>query len=263
MARFCPLYSGSSGNASYVGTGSGGILVDAGVSCKSILAALSAREIDPNQIEGVFITHEHIDHIRGLKVLLKKHRVPVYSSAPTLDYLIQNDMVPPGTRLEPMEGRTVELGSLSVTAFDTPHDAAGSVGYRIETADGRKVAVATDLGHVSETVREGITGCDLVLLEANYDPGMLRCSSYPYYLKRRIASENGHLSNDCCAHQVEQLVKTGSTRFVLAHLSRENNLPSLAFQTILGALQMAGCQENRDFTLSVAPRGEPGELVVF
>ena len=237
--------------------------MDAGVSCRALTQALEARQILPEKLRGIFITHEHVDHVRGLKVFLKKYSIPVYATAATLEYLSQNDLVPATAQLEVMDEKGVAFANLQVTCFSTPHDAADSVGYRIQLGDDRLIGVATDLGHVSDTVRQGITGCDLVLLESNYDTGMLRCSSYPYPLKQRIASQNGHLSNDCCADEINRLIERGSTRFVLAHLSKENNMPSLAYQTISSALERNGYQKGRDFTLEVAPRCQPGEMTIF
>lgn len=263
MARFCSLYSGSSGNSTYVGTASTGILIDAGVSAKGIMTGLEQQEISPSQLAGILITHEHIDHVRGLKVLLKKLKLKVYGSAPTLSYLADNDLVAAGTELVCFEETGMEIGDLFVEAFPIPHDCSGGLGYKIHTPDEHKIAVATDLGHVSDAVRQGITGCDFVMLESNYDERMLDCSAYPYYLKRRIKSDIGHLSNTCCAEEIDRLIQAGATRFVLAHLSKENNMPRLAHQTILSALTEKGYIENTDFTLEVAPRSTGGQMYKF
>lgn len=263
MARFCPLFSGSSGNACYVGTAKSGILVDVGVSCRTLLGALRTREIDPAGIQGIFITHEHSDHIKGLKVLLKQLHTTVYATGPTLGWMLENEILPNEIPLETVEDRTIQLDDLSITSFSTPHDAVGSTGYRIETSDGRKIGIATDLGHVTPAVQQGLDGCDLVLLEANYDTGMLRSSSYPYSLKRRIASNSGHLSNEGCAEEAARLMKNGTTRFVLGHLSKENNLPLLAHQAISTTLDEMGGHSGLDYLLSVAPREQPGQMMLL
>lgn len=263
MARFCPLCSGSSGNSTYVGTAQSGILVDAGSSCKSIVNGLSQRGIDLEAIQGILLTHEHIDHVKGLKVLLKKCMVPVFGPEKSLEYLAQHDLIPSQAELYPLPLTGFDLGELYIEHFETSHDSVASAGYRIYTPDERKIGIATDLGYVSPQVHEGIQGCDLVLLESNYDERMLVSSSYPYYLKRRIKGEQGHLSNDVCAREAQNLVQNGTTRLVLGHLSKENNHPQLAYETIHGALEQSGCRLGQDYLLSVAPRSEPGEMIVF
>lgn len=260
MIRFCPLFSGSSGNSTYLSCGSTAVLVDAGGNCKRITQALERMGQSLARLNAIFITHEHSDHVSALKVLLKRCSVPVYGSVQTLEYLIYHDLLPAGTVVEEMEG-LVTLPDFSVTAFDTPHDSEHSLGYRFDCADGRSVGVATDMGCYTETVHSHLCGCDLVLLESNYDPRMLESSSYPYYLKRRIRSERGHLSNDCCAAAASRLVQSGTTRLVLAHLSKENNYELLARQTTRTALEAGGMAENRDYLLEVAHRYEALEPI--
>ena len=150
-----------------------------------------------------------------------------------------------------------------VKSFRTSHDCRESNGYRIEMPDGRSIAVATDLGEMTGEVLSAITGCDLVMLESNHDVDMLREGSYPYVLKQRILSRYGHLSNDVCAQTLASLVKKGTTRFVLGHLSLENNLPELAYETSLRALRLEGAKEGRDYTMCVAPRLYPEEIIIF
>ena len=262
MARFCTLYSGRSGNCTYVGGGRGGLLVDAGVSCKAILDGLAQVGAETSAIAGILITHEHVDHIRGLKVLLKKLKVPVYSAAATLDYLVRGGWLPPGAQLTELSS-PMEIGGMEVVPFETSHDGAAPQGYRLTTGDGRRIGVATDLGQVTDGVDRALSGCDLVLLESNYDPGMLACGPYPYYLKKRISSQLGHLSNDDCAAQLVRLVESGTTRLVLAHLSQENNLPQLAFETARSELLAAGCRQGEDYLLQVASRKTPDPMIVF
>lgn len=262
MARFCPLFSGSSGNSAFVGNSNEGLLVDAGVSCKRILDALAAREIELDTIRGILITHEHSDHIKGLKVLTKRLNVPVYSSALVLNYLAENGCVAPGCELREL-APVNEIAGMQVTPFHTPHDSIDSMGFRIETADSRVISIATDLGVVTEEVHEHILGAHLVMIESNYDKRMLECGTYPYFLKQRIKSSHGHLSNDDCAGQVSELVQSGTTRIFLAHLSRENNLPQLALEHTKCSLDAAGAREEFDYLLQVAPREMPAELMIF
>lgn len=262
MARFFTIASGSSGNCCYVGGSEAGVLVDAGISCKGILTGMSAREVPMSMVKAILITHEHIDHIRGLKVLLKKHSLPIYASAQVLDYLTQKDCVPPEARLEAVEG-SMEVAGMKISSFHTSHDSVHSLGYRIHTADDRLIGIATDLGYVSDDVSNNIKGCDLILLESNYEPAMLMNGSYPYALKRRISGKEGHLSNADCADLLPELVRSGATRFVLAHLSKENNMPPLAYQTSLSRLTGADMVLGSDFVLAVAERSAPGEMMVL
>lgn len=262
MARFFTIASGSSGNCCYVGGSDAGVLVDAGISCKGIVTGMCDRDIALSMVKAILITHEHIDHIRGLKVLLKKQDVPVFASAEVLDYLIGHDCVPQGAQLEVIDGN-IAVAGMSIDCFHTSHDSVHSLGYRIHTADDRTIGVATDLGYVSKAVKKSIMGCDLVLMESNYEPSMLMNGSYPYYLKRRIAGRQGHLSNEDCAALLPELVRSGVTRLVLAHLSKENNIPELAYETSLSGLSGAAMAQGQDFVLTVAARSQPGELMLL
>ena len=157
----------------------------------------------------------------------------------------------------------IEAAGMMVRPFPISHDCAEGYGYRIQMPDGRKVAVATDTGVMTEEVREAVTGCDLVVIESNHDVRMLQNGRYPYYLKRRILSQTGHLSNDACAEELASLVKSGTTRLILAHLSRENNVPELAYETAKSTLAAAGMREGMDFLLSVAPRVNDKNVMLF
>ena len=156
----------------------------------------------------------------------------------------------------------VDCRGQHIDSFATSHDSAESCGYTVLTSDDRKIAVATDTGIVTDTIRQAVDGCDLILAESNHDIGMLRNGGYPYMLKRRILSDRGHLSNIACSEFVAELVKNGTTRLVLGHLSKENNLPELAFQTTKAALDMEGAVQFRDYILKVAG-GPEAETVVL
>lgn len=263
MAKVCPLYSGSSGNATFVGNSEGGVLVDAGVSCKSIKTALEAIGQSVETIRAIFITHEHIDHIRGLKILLKYHRIPLYASAGTLDYLEEQDYLPPGCAVNVVSPEGEYISDMTVRPFRTPHDAAESMGFSIETPDERRICIATDLGFVTDEVRQNLLGCDLAVIESNYDKRMLECGSYPYPLKRRILGNTGHLSNDHCAKELLNLANHGTARFFLAHLSKENNIPELALQTAVNELALGGLTRGEDYLLEVASRSAPSHPMLL
>lgn len=193
MVHFIPLCSGSSGNAAYLGTQKEGVLIDAGSSCKAILAGLSQSGIESSAVRAILITHEHSDHIKALKVLCKKLPVPVWSMPQTLSLLERWEAVPQQTALFALEDEFV-LAGMRIHPFSIEHDAVQPVGFRFELGE-RTVGFATDLGVVTDSVRQQLTGCDLVMLEANYEPSMLSVSPYPYHLKQRVASRLGHLSN--------------------------------------------------------------------
>lgn len=249
--RFCSLFSSSSGNCTFIGSAKTGILVDAGVSAKRLKEALLSREIDPSALAGIFITHEHSDHIKGMRILASTFKIPVYATAGTMKFLEENGYATSKFPFGVIDEKGIELGDIFVKAFRTPHDSVDSCGYQIEFSDGQKAAIATDTGCINDNMRENLLGCNLVMLESNHDVGMLQNGPYPYYLKRRILSDIGHLSNECCAEFVKELVRTGTSRVFLGHLSDENNFPELAFQTSLAALNEIGAVNGRDCILNV------------
>jgi phosphoribosyl 1,2-cyclic phosphodiesterase len=264
MARFCSLSSGSSGNSIYVGSGNYGILIDAGISTISITRALKERGTDISKILGIFITHEHSDHIKGLAVISRKFSIPIYVNNGTLQGIYNQNLELNQNLIRIIDvGESTVVADMEITSFATPHDANESVGYRIHTADGRKIGIATDLGDVTESVETGLTGCDFVMLESNHDENMLKNGGYPYYLKRRILGNRGHLSNNACANLLTQLVNSGSSRFVLGHISRENNMPEIAYQTTLQSISAKGLKVKQDFELETASQGIPSRLHIF
>ena len=253
MAKVCPLFSGSSGNSYYIGTGEHGILVDAGRTAKQMEGALSANDINISSVRAIFVTHEHTDHVKGLRVLASRHHIKVYSSMGTLEALNDMQILSGKFPCDVISENGIQEAGMEIRPFHTSHDSAESVGYRISLPNGRVVVVATDLGVVSEEVRSALAGCDVAVMESNHDVGMLQSGGYPYYLKRRILSPQGHLSNSACAQELPDLVRQGTTRILLAHLSRENNIPQLAYQTALCSLLEQGMKAGEDFLLQVSP----------
>ena len=226
--------SGSSGNALLLSKGESHIMIDAGISMRRIQQALLQNGLDWRDIGGVLITHEHSDHICGLSTLVKRTSVPVFAPHTVANRLMGKLPALCG-RIETIPvGCAFSLAGMRVRAFHTPHDTDESVGYRIEA--GEVFAVSTDMGCVTDEIREGLLGADAVLIEANHDLQMLRDGAYPFSLKRRILSDRGHLSNDDCALLARQLADNGTRRIVLGHLSRENNCPELAMHTVSAAL---------------------------
>ncbi len=232
--KVCVFASGSGGNCLLLEGGGTNILIDAGISMRRIASGLAQAQLTMRDIGGVLITHEHSDHISGLKMLLKYHDIPVFAphtvasrlcgALPEAESAIH--IIPVGSEFE--------IGALRITAFHTPHDTDESVGYRVE-GDG-VYAHATDMGMVTDEVLEGLRGADTVLIESNHDEDMLRYGSYPYYLKRRILSDHGHLSNEDCARLARTLADSGTERVILGHLSRENNTPARAMYAAEKAL---------------------------
>ncbi len=261
MARVYPLFSSSKGNSTYIGDEKSGILIDAGVSCKRIVSALENNNISINAVKGIFITHEHSDHICGLKTLTNKYKIPIISSGETLFELMRNEIISKECESYAINNKYVRLADLEVTSFSTSHDAVESCGFLVKTKDNKKICFATDLGEITPIVTENMKGSDLVFIEANYDEKMLLSGAYPQFLKKRISSKYGHLSNEDCALQVEYLLHNGTKRIILGHLSQENNTPSTAENAVLAKL--TDFERDKDYSLLVAPVVSNGEVVVL
>jgi len=243
------LASGSSGNALLLTCGQTRLLVDAGISCRRITAALRSLGLSPEELDAVLITHAHTDHIAGLQTLLKRTNCPVLATAPTcrqLDYRIAGFF----GRLSPLalceENR---IGAVRITPFPISHDIIGACGFRFDTEEG-SVGLLTDTGYVTEEAARVLPGVDLAVLEANYDEESLRSGPYPYHLKQRVLGSEGHLRNEDAARFAVTLAEAGASALVLAHLSQENNTPAMAQNAVERALSAAGFSP----ALSVAPR---------
>lgn len=263
MAKFFTLASSSAGNSCYIGASGEGILVDCGVSCRSIVNSLKTHEIDPSKLAGILITHEHSDHIKGLAVFLGKYKIPLYASAPVLNFLAASGAVPAGAFLNEIDMDGQVIGGMPVKPFKTSHDSVGSLGFSVSTPDEHKISVCTDTGYLTDDARAHLLGSETVLIESNYDNLMLQTGPYPYSLKRRISGATGHLSNSDCAAFLPELIKSGATRIVLGHLSKENNIPELAVETSVSELSMAGMKRNSDYILFSAPRSEASECILL
>ena len=262
MAKFLSLFSSSKGNCHYIASEKTAILIDAGRSAKQLALALRARGIDPDGISALFVTHEHGDHVCGVRVFSSRHNVPVYATEGTAAGMRYKGYTDSKTPVRIINGET-EVGDMIISPFPTSHDTYEPCGYTVKFADGKKLAVCTDLGIMTEEVSQAIRGSDLVLLESNHEFSMLMNGPYPYVLKRRIAGEKGHLNNDDCASEVVKLVKSGTKNIFLGHLSEENNTPDNAYQTSLAALESAGFKEGVDFTLAVLPPENTKKAVEF
>lgn len=241
MAQYISLYSGSSGNCSLVVDNGRFVIIDMGKSARLTTKAIQSVGLDIKNLQGVLISHEHSDHIAGLKVFLKKLQVPVYSNVATLDYLACNDLVPEHIALEDIGFGGTNIGDFFIKGFDTPHDSAGCMGFNIHTDKGTRMTMATDLGRVTEEILTHFKGTDLAVIESNYDDQMLKENeNYPYFLKTRISSDRGHLSNKQSSEAVVEMLKSGVNKLHLCHLSNNNNTPS----TALSQLALVAMREN-------------------
>ena len=253
MLTFQTLFSGSTGNSSFITDGRTRILVDAGVSCKRITEALRSLGEDPADIDALLITHEHNDHIKGVDVLCRKYNIPLFVNESTLYSMPISDRVSGGAHII-AENTAFTLGDIEITPFRTPHDAADPLGFVFRDEKTlKKLGYASDLGHISRTVSNALSGCDALYIESNHDIDMLFSGHYPESLKRRVAGKRGHLSNDDCAAFLAHSVRMGTTWAMLGHLSRENNMPSLAYGTGKTALKENGINDGEDERLFVSP----------
>lgn len=243
--RIVTFASGSTGNCSLITEGGTNILIDAGISMRRTLAALEQLGLAPRELSGVLITHEHSDHISGLNMLVKHHNIKIFAPEALCCVLAKMKPQIANNLNRISENDKTDFGDIAVGCFRTPHDAAYSVGYRFEGES--TIAYATDTGHISDELVRGLEGAQLALIESNHDPEMLRTGPYPYYLKQRILSPRGHLSNYDSGKLALHLAKSGTKHIILGHLSRENNTPELAYKTVRDAISTEKAE------ISVAP----------
>ena len=234
--NLCPLRSSSKGNATIIFNKNTRILVDCGISGKTIEQCLQGAGVNLDTIDAIVVTHEHTDHIKGVGIISRKYNIPIFANSGTW-----KAMLPSLGKISDENIRIFETGEdfyikdINVGTFSVSHDAAEPVGYTFSHR-GEKVAIATDMGIVTENVLNHIQGSHTALIEANYDPNMLEIGSYPYELKRRIKGERGHLSNCDCGNLARLLAGSGTKKIILGHLSEENNYPPIAFATVKNCL---------------------------
>lgn len=261
MYKLCPLYSGSSGNSTFIGNEHEGVLIDAGKNCKNLEIALAAAGLNPEAVKALFITHEHSDHIGALKVFANRYKIPVYASEATLTKLDDMGQLSGDFPVYAISDYA-DIGDFHVESFKTSHDVVDSHCYSVLLPNLDKVSVVTDTGIITDETLDGILGSKAILLESNHDVNMLSTGPYPYYLKRRILGPQGHLSNEFSAETSVKLLNSGTEHIILGHLSAENNLPELAYQTHVARLFEEGAILGQDYTLEVANRHEPTPLEV-
>ncbi len=246
--------SGSGGNCALVSGGVTHILIDAGISLRRIKAGLAQRGIGLCDVSAVLLTHEHSDHVGALPMLEKYTDIPVITSGGTARSIIAKGKASGKNFMIIESGEVVDVGGIGIKAFSTSHDAAESFGYTFEYGY-KKTAVITDLGHVTAEVRSAVSGVSAVLLEANHDVDMLRVGPYPYHLQQRILGPGGHLSNEASGQFALELARHGVKHILLAHLSKENNTPRLAYKTVADILINGGVEPGA-LKMNVAPADE-------
>jgi phosphoribosyl 1,2-cyclic phosphodiesterase len=261
--KFCSLYSGSSGNCLYVGSERTNILIDAGLSGKKIQDSLKGIGVDPKDINGIVITHEHEDHIKAAGILSRRFNIPIYANTNTWEAMIGCLGEIKEENIKVFEGYApFEIGDIFVKPFPIPHDAADPCGYSF--IFGRnKISIATDIGYASCEVKENIKDADFILLESNHDIEMLKVGPYPYHLKRRVLSDRGHLSNEDAGKTIVEILNTNIKKVMLGHLSKTNNYPELALRTVLSILEMNGIKDGRDVEIDIAHRDRASKLQII
>lgn len=265
--KFCSFASGSSGNCYLVKTENTNLLIDTGIAGKRVLAGLEKNGLSPDEINGLFLTHEHTDHVKSVRMISKKaDSAGVFATEGTLAAV--KDKLPQERTVRVQAGRSVRIGDITVEPFSVSHDAAEPVGYSFQSG-GRKISIVTDTGIISEEILENMQNADALLLEANHEVNILKIGPYSYSLKRRILSDKGHLSNDASAETLIRLLEyrekhpgTDKLKVILGHLSKINNTPEQAMISIKNILFESGYYVGENLSLSVADRDKPGKLVV-
>lgn len=258
------IASGSSGNCIYVGNEETNILIDAGISGKKVIEGLTSIDVNPEKLHGVLITHEHSDHIKGVGVLARKFKVPIYATAETMNAMLRSSTIGriPNELLQIIEpDQSFMIQDIKVNPFSISHDAANPVAYTFEQ-NGGKIGLATDLGTYNDYIVENLKHCDALLLEANHDINMLQVGSYPYVLKKRILGDRGHLSNDNSGRLLCEIYHENLKHIILGHLSNENNYPDLAYETVKYELEQFKQDILKVCNLTVAKREEPSSYTV-
>ncbi|MCI8276703.1 MAG: MBL fold metallo-hydrolase [Clostridia bacterium] len=260
MLKFCSLYSGSSGNCLFINSNNTKLLVDCGTSGKKVTEALASIDSSIEEIDAILVTHEHSDHIQSLGLISSKYNIPVYANLETWNAMEAQKKKISENNIKIFENdKDFVLNDLTIHPFSTPHDAANPCGFNIHNGK-RKLSIATDLGHMDNRILDTLKDSSFLLLESNYDPEILKLSKYPYLLKERIKGPNGHLSNSTAGKTISALINKNLKSVMLGHLSKENNFPELAYQTVLNELMDANIDTNT-ININVANRSNPTKLI--
>ncbi len=261
--RFCSLASGSSGNCQYIETEKVRLLVDAGLSGKKIQESLISIEVDPSTINGILVTHEHKDHIHGIGILSRRFNIPIYANEKTWSSMKSEiGEVKEENIIIFDSDRIFQIHDLNIHPFKVSHDAVEPVGYSFYY-EKIKISLVTDTGYVSEEVKENIKNSHLLLIESNHDVEMLKVGKYPWFLKKRILGEHGHLSNEDAGILLTEVLSGKNECILLGHLSKENNFPELAYQTVANILTEKGINVTKDISLEITSRDRPSKVYNF
>lgn len=262
---FCPIASGSNGNSVYIGNKNTGILIDAGISGKRIETALLNLNIQPKSLNGIFVTHEHKDHIQGVGVLSRKYDIPIYATTKTWQRLEEKALIgkiDAKNKICISSQNEYTIKDITVCPFDIPHDAAEPVAYNV-LVDNYKISTLTDVGHITDSIKQRIYKSDVLLLESNHDIDMLVKGSYPYVLKERILSDYGHLSNENAGKFLNEIICEKLKYVFLGHLSGENNMPRVAYNTVNSILEAKNTNLHKTFKLVTLNRGIVSEPLIL
>lgn len=258
--RYCSLFSGSSGNAGYIGAQGTHILVDAGLSGARVEKALGQVDLDASLLDGILITHEHDDHIRGAGVLSRRYDIPIYANEGTWEAMEDKVGNIALHNIRTFDNhRDFYIKDINVEPFSIPHDAKDPVGFCLYYG-GKKISIATDLGYTNSRIINTVMDSDLVVLEANHDIDMLESGPYPDRLKKRIRGRKGHLSNEDAGLALVKMIKGRLTQVLLAHLSMQNNIPELAYETVMGVLETNGIKNGEDIMVDMTYRDRVSSL---
>lgn len=257
---FCSLYSGSSGNSIFVSSEKSKILIDAGLPGKSIDAALKEIDENPKELDAIFVTHEHLDHVKGIGVMSRKYDIPIYANKGTWEGMAKTVGKIKECNMKIMDTSVTNIKDMDIINYPIPHDATSPVGYSIYSL-GKKVSITTDFGYLTAEIKRNIEDSDVILLESNHDVEMLKFGPYPYSLKRRILSDIGHLSNDDCGAAIVDMMNDKYKRIILGHLSNTNNYPDLAYETVISVLRENNIKLKKDIAVEMASRKGPSSYM--
>lgn len=261
--RFCSLSSGSSGNCQYIETNNTRLLIDGGFSGKRIESLLTSIGVSPTSLDGILVTHEHIDHVKGVGVLSRRYDLPIYANMNTwlgMGKIIGE--VKEKNKKVFVTGEYLNIKDVDIHPINVFHDAMEPVGY-IFHYNKIKISIVTDTGWVNDTIKSAIKGSNLYLMESNHDVSMLKEGSYPWYLKQRILSTRGHLSNEDAGKVLGEVISGNGEVVLLGHLSKENNTEDLAYETVKGIIVNQGIDTDKDITLNLTHRDRATKVYSF
>ena len=258
MPVVCPIFSGSAGNCIFIKSEKSCFLIDAGRSCRQIERYISDNGFNPNDVKFILVTHEHIDHVKGLNVFSRHHKTRILSSKGTINFLETKGILNDKIDYNSIDLSETKIDGIRIIPFDISHDCIQGFGYSIFLENNIKISVCSDIGYISDSVFESLIGSNTLIIESNHDIEMLKNGPYPKFLKERILSDKGHLSNSECCKVLQDLVKTGVKKIILCHLSEINNTPEIAYNSAFSAID-----KSSDCEIYVAPKDNTSNLQII